>query len=92
MSQSNLTQRSTSDIKIGRLLKKIEKLRQQRDYSRKQLHHYREVISTQPYLESRYKSYTDAQNERARVKDLEKRVKEQEQLIILLNRTINEKN
>lgn len=92
MSQSNSTRPSTSDIKIGRLLKKNEKLREQRDHARKQLHHYREVISTQPYLETRYKTYTDAQIERARVKDLEKRVKEQEQLIIMLNRAINEKN
>lgn len=85
MSQSNLTPHSASDVREGRLRKKIAKLQQQRDYWKKWHDHYTKVISMQPYLETRYKNYTDRLAEQERIKNLEKRVKEQEMLIRLLS-------
>jgi hypothetical protein len=74
------------EVQIGRLKKKLNKMRDQRDKARADLEHYTKVISMQPYLESRYKSYTDKMAERLRVKDLEKRVEEQAKLIELLQK------
>lgn len=84
MSQSNLTPPSASDVREGRLRKKIAKLQQQRDYWKKQHDYYARVISLQPYLESRYKTYEARKAEQERIKQLEKRVKEQEMLIRIL--------
>lgn len=89
MSQSNLTRPSTSKIREGRLLKKIEKLRSQRDYHKQKHEYYAKVISMQPYLEKRYVSYEDAKIERQRVKDLEARNKEQAQLIAMLSKELH---
>lgn len=85
MSQSNWTVPSTSEVREGRLLKKIEKLKKQRDHHKQKHEHYANVISMQPYLESRYKNYTDRLAEQERIKNLEKRIKEQEMLIRLLS-------
>lgn len=85
MSPLSLTAPSTSDVREGRLLKKIEKLKKQRDYHKQKHEYYAKVISMQPYLEKRYVSYEDAKTERQRTKDLEARNKEQAQLIKLLS-------
>ena len=73
------------EVEIGRLTKKLNKMKDQRDKARKDLEHYRKVISMQPYLENRHKSYEARIAERKRVKDLEKRVEEQAMLIALMN-------
>lgn len=92
MSQLNSIRPSTSDIREGRLLKKIEKLKKQRDHYKQQHEYYAKVISMQPYLERRFETYSEMKEERERVKALEKRVKEQEQLIIMMNKELhNEK-
>jgi predicted restriction endonuclease len=80
---------STSEIREGRLLKKIAKLQQQRDYHKQKHEYYAKVISMQPYLEKRYVSYEDAKIERQRVKDLEARNKEQAQLIAMLSKELH---
>lgn len=72
------------EVREGRLLRKIEKLKMQRDHWKKQHDYYAEVISMQPYLERRHKSFTEMKQEIQRVKDLETRVKEQAKLIELL--------
>lgn len=72
-------------ITIGRLNKKIERLKKQRDHFKEQYDHYFKVIETQPYLETRYKSYEESKRTREHTKDLEKRVKEQEMLIEFLS-------
>ena len=69
------------EIQIGRLNKKMNKLRDQRDKARKELEHYAKVISMQPHLERRYESYAERVAERKRVKDLEARVEEQAKLL-----------
>jgi hypothetical protein len=76
----------TPEVRIGRMQKKIDRLKAQRDSIKKDLEHYQEVISMQPYLERRYKNYSEMVTERLRVKDLETRVKEQAKLIQLLQK------
>ena len=80
----------TPEVRIGRMQKKIDRLKAQRDSIKKDLEHYQEVISMQPYLERRYKNYSEMVTERLRVKDLETRVKEQAKLIQLLQPTENQ--
>jgi uncharacterized coiled-coil protein SlyX len=72
------------EVQITRLTKKLNKIRDQRDKARKDLEHYKKVISMQPYLENRFKSYEERIADRNRVKDLEARVVEQAKLIQLL--------
>jgi uncharacterized coiled-coil protein SlyX len=72
---------TTHEVMIGRLNKKMNKLRDQRDKARKELEHYAKVISMQPHLGRRYESYAERIAERKRVKDLEARVKEQAKLL-----------
>jgi hypothetical protein len=76
------------EVKIGRLTRKLAKMKDQRDKARADLAHYAKVISMQPYLESRYNSYEERVAERQRVKDLEARVKEQAALILQLQKEI----
>lgn len=85
MLQSNSTPPSTSDVKIGRLQRKIEKLKKQRDHYKELYEHYEKVISMQPYIERRYNSFIEMKKEVERIRGLEARVKEQEKLIKLLS-------
>jgi conjugal transfer/entry exclusion protein len=72
------------EVEIGRLTKKLNKMRDQRDKARKDLEYYKKVISMQPYLAKRYDSYQDRIAEMQRVRGLEDRIKEQAELIKLL--------
>ena len=74
------------EVQIGRLKRKLNKVKDQRDRAKSLLEHYKKVISMQPHLESRYKTYTDRLAERERVRNLEKRVEEQAKLIELLQK------
>lgn len=74
-------------VTIGRLRRKIERLITQREYHKQQHTHYNKVIGMQPYIERRYEQYQDRLKEQSRIKDMEKRVKEQEILIGLLTGT-----
>lgn len=69
----------------ARQARKIAKLQRARDYYKKQCEHFKKVVTAVPYLETRYKTYTDRVQERERVKDLERRVQEQELLIRYLS-------
>ena len=71
-------------VEIGRLTKKLNKMRDQRDKARADLEHYKRIISIQPYLETRYKTYEDRMAERRRIEELETRVQEQARLIQIL--------
>lgn len=73
---------------IGRLQKKLNKMKDQRDKARSDLKYYEKVISLQPYLETRYKSYEERVAAQQRVKDMEARVKEQAELILQLQKEI----
>ena len=78
------------EVAIGRLKKKIAKLQNQRDGYKQQLEYYKTVMDKHTYIERNYKAYTEQVKERHRIKDLEARVKEQEELIKLLKKE-NEK-
>ena len=73
------------DIKIGRLYKKIEKLKQQRDHYKEKCTHYKTVFEESPFVEPRYNRYVlrigEVQHEKELRRKLEIRVFEQEQLI-----------
>jgi exonuclease III len=75
-----------SEVTIGRLKKRISKLQEQRDSYKKQLEHYKIVVGGDWNIERRYNKYQDMKNELQRVRDLETRVKEQEELIKLLRK------
>jgi ppGpp synthetase/RelA/SpoT-type nucleotidyltranferase len=75
-----------SEVIIGRLRKKIVKLMEQRDGYKNELVHYREVLDHHTFREREYKDYNARIKERERVKALETRVKEQEELIKLLRK------
>jgi hypothetical protein len=75
------------EVRIGRLTKKMDKIRDQRDKARKELEHYKKVLDNHPYIQFRHKNYTEMVNERLRVKALETRVEEQAKLIQLLQKT-----
>lgn len=79
---------SKEQVIIGRLMKKLNKMKDQRDKARKDLAHYAKVISMQPYLETRYKNYEERVAERDRIKGLDARVKEQAALILQLQKEI----
>lgn len=72
------------EVEIGRLTKKLNKMRDQRDKARADLEYHKKVVAMQPYLETRYKTYEDRVAERRRIEDLEVRVQEQAKLIQLL--------
>ena len=73
------------EVEIGRLTKKLNKMKDQRDKARKEIEHYKAVLSSHPYLVNRHKTYQERIAEMKRVKDLEKRVEEQAMLIALMN-------
>ena len=75
-----------SEVIIGRLRKKIVKLMDQRDGYKNELVHYRKVLDHHSFREREYKDYNARIKERERVKALETRVKEQEELIKLLRK------
>ena len=75
-----------SEVTIGRLKKRISKLQEQRDSYKKQLEHYKIVVGGDWRIERRYDTFQDMKNERQRVRALETRVKEQEELIKLLRK------
>lgn len=85
MSPSNSTPPSTSEVRIGRLERKLNKVKKQRDHYKELYEHYAKVISMQPYIERRYNSFIEMQKEVQRIRGLEARVKEQEKLIKLLS-------
>lgn len=73
-----------SEVIIGRLRKRIIQLMDQRDSYKKQLEHYKIVVGGDWRIEHRYKTWTETKAERQRVRDMETRLKEQEELIKLL--------
>lgn len=72
-------------VRIGRQTRKIEKLQRARDFHKGQAEQYKKVLNHVPHVKRSYDSYTEMIKERARVKDLERRVNEQEMLIRYLS-------
>ena len=78
------------NVTIGRLRRRIEKLKQQRDHFREQADLRQRMIEIAPFIERRWKTYTEMTTEQARVKALEQRVKEQAALIERLMKENND--
>jgi hypothetical protein len=72
------------EVTIGRLRKRIVQLMDQRDGYKKQLEHYKAVVGGDWRIEHRYKTWTEKNAERQRVRDMQTRLGEQEELIKLL--------
>lgn len=81
---------SNPNVTIARLRRRIERLKRQRDHFREQMELRQKMIDIAPYIEWRWKAHTDAQIERARVKQLEQRVREQAMLIERLTKENND--
>lgn len=85
-----LHNKTDPEVTIGRLRKRIVKLMDQRDSYKKQLDHYKVVVGGDWRIENRYNRFQDWTTEIKRVRALETRVKEQEQLIKELNKSNNQ--
>lgn len=76
---------TTEQVKIGRLLRKIENLKKQRDHFKERLSHYMQVIDDQPNVYSRFqdsiKYYEKRKEERLMNEYNLQSVREQEELI-----------
>lgn len=96
MSQSNSTQRLISEydlhVRIGRLERKLEKVKKQRDHFKELYQHYAKVIELQPYIERRWEDYEKRKQRELYHKGLEQRVKEQALLIEALRKEIDNAN
>ncbi len=85
-------QLTKEQIKIGRLLKKIEKLKQQRDHFKGALEHYQYVLNIHPAVLSRYNTLTRMVAEQDKNRANAKRVVEQEALIERMLKEEKERN
>lgn len=77
---------TSPEVRIGRLLKKIEKLKKQRDFHKERHEHYAKVLELQPYLHRRYESYNDRIKREELNRQNAKTVIEQSKLIEMLMR------
>lgn len=76
---------TSTEVKLGRVEKRLRKVVKQRDYYKKQLEHYQSVIALQPYMLMQYNSYEKRRQEYEELKMLRKRVQEQSALISLMD-------
>ena len=68
-------------VEIGRLTKKMNKMKDQRDKARSDNELYKEMLKIVPYVQSRYDEYQKRKELEAEVRTLRLRVKEQSMLI-----------
>ena len=71
-------------VRNARLERKIEKLKKAKAFHEEKHKHYAKVIEMQPFIVDRWERYEDKVRHHNHVKDLERRVKEQELFIRLL--------
>ena len=74
-------------VRIGRLERKIEKLKQQLAAREELIKEHDEMMERYPHIKGRIDSFTKYKAELQRIRDLEARCKEQAALIILLQKT-----
>ena len=75
---------NSPEVRIGRLQKKIEKLKKQRDFHQERHEHYSKVLSLQPFLERRYELFTERVEREKKNKQNVKTIEEQSKLIDML--------
>ena len=68
-------------VAYNRLLKKTNKMKDQRDKARADLTHYKHILQELPYLQKRYELYQEMKQQRETIRLLQIRVKEQSLLI-----------
>jgi len=74
------------EVRINRLLKKIEKLKKQVAHYKNRCRAYQSILDMHPLIERRFLTHEEQIAERNRVRVLEKRVLEQEKLIALMEK------
>lgn len=75
---------SKHDVEIGRITKKMNKLKDQRDKSRNDVELYKQMLQIVPHIASRYEEYQKRKALEEEVRMLRLRVKEQSMLIAKL--------
>ncbi len=75
----------SSEVKIGRLWKKINKLQLQRDHYRREYETLKKVLDTFPFIHKTYDDYKTRIANAKRLKELEERTKEQALIIKKFN-------
>ena len=74
-------QPTPEEVRIGRLQKRIKKLTAQRDHYKEEYSRMVDILKHFPIYERRHKEYLELYNEKLKIKKLESRVWEQEQLL-----------
>lgn len=75
---------SKHDVEIGRITKKMNKMKDQRDKARKDIELYKQMLQIVPHIASRYEEYQKRKALEEEVRMLRLRVKEQSMLIAKL--------
>ena len=81
---SEYTEIEKLNIKIGRLNRKLERVKMLRNNIMSKLLYYQYVIDMQPHLMKNLVSYQERNAQIKRIHELENRVKEQEKLLEFL--------
>ncbi len=82
----NTNRPSKHDVEIGRITKKMNKLKDQRNKSRNDVELYKKMLQIVPMIETRYAEYTKRKALEEEVRALRLRVNEQSMLIAKLTR------
>lgn len=75
-----------SEVTIGRLKRKIQKLQKQRDYYQKENQLLNRMIEMYPHIRHTWKQYEERKQELAQLSSLKARINEQELLIRILTK------
>lgn len=80
---------SSHEVAIGRLTKKMNKIKDQRDKARKELTQYKTVLRDLPNLQRRYDDYQKWKKEQETMHTMKVRINEQTMLIERLQKELN---
>ena len=78
------------DVTIGRLRRRIDRLKTQRDYFLDQVAHYQKILRDAPFIERQWERHQERVRDSRRLKELEVRVQEQSALIERLMKENND--
>ena len=80
---------SKHEVEIGRMTKKMNKVKDQRDKARKELAQYKTVLRDLPNLQRRYDEYQKWKKEQETMHSMKVRINEQSQLIERLQKELD---
>ena len=72
------------DVIVGRLQKRIAKLKKQRDHFKERNEFLEEIIKEIPYIEGKIRRLRELQDDRNSIREMKKRIEEQSALIARL--------